>query len=83
MCGKLRHEFVDRRLGADVNALGRLIQDDDPWLRRQPLCDDHFLLVTAGKLTDILIERGRSQIKPPGIVARQFELLRETQKSVP
>ena len=50
--GKLAHEFVDGGLRADVDALGRLVEDDDLRLGRQPLGDHDLLLVAAGERAD-------------------------------
>ncbi len=62
--GQFAHEVVHGGLGADVDALGRLVQDDDLRLGRQPLGDHHLLLVAARQRADILVERGGAQIEP-------------------
>ena len=78
---ELGHELVHRGLGADVDALGRLVEDDDPRLRRQPLGDHHLLLVAARELADVLVERGGAQVEPRGVLAGQAELLGEPQEA--
>lgn len=54
--GKLIDDFVDLILGADVDASGRLIEDEDVRLRDNPLGEQHFLLVTTGEGGDIHID---------------------------
>ena len=46
---QLVDERVDLRLGADVDAARRLVEDQDPALRRQPLGQHDLLLVAAGQ----------------------------------
>ena len=54
------HQRVDLGLGADVDAAGRLVHDQDPRLGLQPLAEDDLLLVAAGELADhLLAARGR------------------------
>ena len=53
--GELADEVVDGGLGADVDALGRLVQDDDLRPRGEPLGDHHLLLVAAGELGHLLV----------------------------
>ena len=49
--GQLDHHFLDLRLGADVDAAGGLIQDQQIRLRHQPAGDDGLLLVAAGEVS--------------------------------
>ena len=44
---ELVDERVDLRLGADVDAAGRLVEDQDAAARRQPLGEHDLLLVAA------------------------------------
>ena len=57
----LLRQFADkvmhRGLRADINALGRLIKDDDLRLGGQPLRNDNFLLVAAGKVAEPLFDK--------------------------
>ena len=75
------HEAVHGGLGADVDALGRLVEDDDLGRGRQPFGDDDLLLVAARQRADILAERGGAQVEPLGVVAGQRELLRQPQQA--
>ena len=56
---ELVHELVDLVLGADVDAAGRVVQDEDPRLGHQPLGDDDLLLVAAREGLDRDVDRGR------------------------
>ena len=56
--GQLDHHFLDLRLGADVDAAGGLIQDQQIRLRHQPAGDDGLLLVAAGEVANQLLRRG-------------------------
>ena len=75
------HEVVHGGLGADVDALGRLVENDHLGLRRQPFGDDHLLLVAARQRADILVERGGAQVEALRVVARQRELLGQPQEA--
>ena len=70
---ELGHEAVHGGLGADVDALGRLVEDDDLRLRRQPFGDDDLLLVAAGQRADILAERGCPQVEAAGVAPGEVE----------
>jgi hypothetical protein len=45
--GELVDEFVDGNLRADIDALGRLVEDQDIRIRKQPARDDDLLLIAA------------------------------------
>ncbi len=75
------HEVVHGGLGADVDALGRLVEDDHLGLGRQPFGDHHLLLVAARQRADVLAQRGGAQVEPLGIVARQREFLGQPQEA--
>ena len=49
------HELVHRRLRADVDALGRLVENEDARVRSEPFADDDLLLVAAGQLAQRLL----------------------------
>src|SRR5581483_4651270 len=48
--GELVDDLVDLVFGANVDAAGRLVQDDDARLAQKPLGDDDLLLIAAGEL---------------------------------
>ena len=48
-------EPVDLRLGADIDAARRLVEDEDLRIGQQPAADQHLLLVAAGKVLDPLL----------------------------
>jgi hypothetical protein len=52
---ELVDELIDLLLGADIDAAGRLIQDQHLGPGQQPLGDGHLLLVAAGEELDQLI----------------------------
>ena len=57
--GQLAHQAMDFGFGADVDALRRLVENQQLGLGGQPAGDRHFLLVAAGKVADRRIERRR------------------------
>ena len=54
--GQLRDDPVDLDLGPDVDAAGRLVEDQQPRLRGQPLGEDDLLLVAARQCADHLLD---------------------------
>ena len=54
----VRTSVVDLLLGADVDAAGRLVEQEHPRPGRQPLADDHLLLVAAGERRRDLLDAG-------------------------
>ena len=52
--GDLADQLVQIGLGLDVDADGRLVDDQDLGVRRQPLGDRDLLLVAAGEVADRL-----------------------------
>ena len=61
--GQLAHQPVDLGLGADVDALRRLVEDQHARLRRQPAGQRDLLLVAAGEVADRRVERRRVLIR--------------------
>ena len=57
--GELLDQAVDLELGADVDAAGRLVQDQDARLAGEPAGEHHLLLVAARELADLLLDGGR------------------------
>ena len=55
-CRELVDQPVDLRLGADVDAARRLVEDEQHRLPRQPARQHDLLLVAAGQLRDLLVE---------------------------
>ncbi len=53
---------MDARLGADVDASSRLIEDHQPRFGRKPFREHHLLLVAAGEEADLLAEASRAQL---------------------
>ena len=50
LLGERRDEAVDLLLGADIDAAGRLVDDDDARLDQHHLGEQQLLLVAAGEL---------------------------------
>ena len=46
---ELIDELMDFHFGADIDATSRLVEDEEAWMRVQPLGQDHLLLVAAGQ----------------------------------
>ena len=59
LLGQLADEIVHGGLGADVDALRRLVQDHDLGPGGEPLGDHHLLLVAARELAEPLLPMGR------------------------
>jgi hypothetical protein len=54
---QLADQAVDRRLGANVDAAGRLVENENPSGQDQSAAEHAFLLVAAAEAPDRLIER--------------------------
>ena len=52
LVGQLADKFIDRRLGADIDAAGRLVEDEDPAGQDQPAAQHAFLLIAAAQPPD-------------------------------
>ena len=63
---------VDLGLGADVDAAGGLVQDQDVGHRQQPAGDQHLLLVAARQQLDELVHAGRLDVEPALLAAAGF-----------
>ena len=57
--GELVEQPVDLLLGADVDAAGRLVEDEHVAVLGQPLGEDDLLLVAAGEVLHGLVDRRR------------------------
>ena len=57
---ELARQLVDPRLGADVDAARRLIEDQDLCPRRQPLGKHNLLLIASAQVADFLLQAGRA-----------------------
>ena len=66
---------VDFGNGADVDAAGRLVEDDDRRILRQRFGDDDLLLVAAGKLDDARLALERGDLQPLDPIIRQLAAL--------
>jgi len=58
------HQLVDFALGADVDALRRLVENQHLRLRRQPAGHRDFLLVASGQIACTRFDRGRFDRQP-------------------
>ena len=61
--GQRPHQLVDRVLGADVDAAGRLVHEDDAGVGGQPAGEDDLLLVAAGEELRLLVHRARRDVE--------------------
>ena len=61
--GQLGDDPVDLDLGADVDAARRLVEDQHPRLRRQPLGEHDLLLVAARQRADQLVDAGHPDVE--------------------
>ena len=62
--GELLDDALDLRLGADVDAARRLVEDQQLRVHREPAREQHLLLVAAGELADRLIGPGAFDAEP-------------------
>ena len=74
--GQLGDDPVDLDLGADVDAAGRLVEDQQARLRGQPFGEDDLLLVAARQRADHLLDAGHLDVELVGVVARDLALPR-------
>ena len=63
---------MDLGNGTDVNAAGRLVEDDDQGILRQRLGDHDLLLIAAGKFDDARLALQRGDLQPLDPVAREL-----------
>ena len=80
--GEVADHLVDLRLGADVDALGGLVEEQDLGLRGQPAGEQHLLLVAARQRRHRLLPRPGAQLEPAEVVVDEVALrfLSTTQK---
>ena len=62
LLGKLQDQLIDLVLGADVDAAGRLVEEQDLRLRQQPAAKNDLLLVAAGEVLDERLLRRRLDV---------------------
>ena len=74
--GQLGDDPVDLDLGPDVDAAGRLVEDQQPRLRGQPLGQDDLLLVAARQGADHLLDAGHLHVELLGVVVGDGPLRR-------
>ena len=75
--GELVHQAVDLGFGADVDAARRLVHDQDLRVQRQPLGDDDLLLIAAGEVEHLLLDRRRAHAQRVDHPPRQRPLRAE------
>jgi hypothetical protein len=57
------NQTIDFCAGTRIDSKGRLIEDQDPATRAQPLCEHHLLFVPAAEILDLLSETGRPDVQ--------------------
>src|SRR5690349_7452731 len=67
-------DTVDLVFGTDVDAPGRLVQDQDLGVGHQPFRQHDLLLVAAGELAGLLIDVGAADAHPVAVVAGDLQL---------
>src|SRR5580658_8770818 len=65
---------MDLRLGADVNAAGRLIEDEELWTVCEPLAEHDLLLVAAGQPAGDFVDGASLDAEPLNAVPRHATL---------
>ena len=76
------HELVDLLLGADVEAAGRVVEDEHPRLGVQPLGQHHLLLVAAGEVEAEGMDAGGADVQALDPARRQPALLAGVDEAV-
>ena len=69
------HDLVDLVLGADVDALGRLVEQEHARVDAQPARQHDFLLVPAAQPVGRRLDAGRLDVPVPHEVAAERALL--------
>ena len=72
--GEVGDDAVDLGLGLDVDALGRLVQDQEARVGREPLRQHDLLLVAAGQRLDRLAIAAKAQPQPLEMAPDQAQL---------
>ena len=62
-CGQLVDDGVDLVFGADVDAAGRLVEDQHLRIGEQPFAQHHLLLVAAGQIQRLLQDAGGADVE--------------------
>ena len=57
--GEVAHQLENLALGADIDAAGRIVEQQDARLGQQHLAEDHLLLVAAGERAGELLRGAR------------------------
>jgi hypothetical protein len=63
LIGQAAQQLVDFGLRADVDAAGRLVEEQNIAVARQPLGDDDLLLIASRQEPDFLRLRGRADVQ--------------------
>ena len=71
--GQLVDDAIDLVFGADVDAAGRLVQDQDFRIGEQPFRQHDLLLVAAGQMAGRLIDIGAADSHPVPVIARHLQ----------
>ena len=66
--GEVAQDAVDVGLGADVDAARRLVDDQDARLARQPLGEQHLLLVAARQVAHLAVDARRRDAQVVDVV---------------
>ena len=73
--GQLAHQAVYLGLGANVDAAGRLVQDDDLRPGQQPLGEHHLLLIAARELCHRLFDLAQDDVQALDVLLRSRALV--------
>ena len=78
LLGELKDQPIDFLLGADVDAAGRLVQEQDAWFGSKPFADHDFLLIAARQRRDPLVDARAAHRKAPDHTVGQCAFARES-----
>ena len=83
LLGELKDQPIDFLLGADVDAAGRLVQEQDAWFGSKPFADHDFLLIAARQCRDPLVDARAAHRKTPDHTVGQCAFARESAQAKP
>ncbi|MPM31600.1 hypothetical protein SDC9_78156 [bioreactor metagenome] len=66
--GELEHRGDDLLAALDVDADGRLVEDEEPGVGAQQPADDDLLLVAAGQAGDVVLDRAAADLQRLAVV---------------
>src|SRR6266550_3211287 len=73
--GQVIDDGVDLVLGTDVDAAGRLVENEHLRIGEQPLAEHHLLLIAAGEIEGLLQDAGRANVQFGAVLMGDHDFL--------